>query len=301
MFTGVFILLGSLPMVVTYRSLTSSLAYSEKQLFDVLHEQPSHTPAPHYDYHAGQGQVPWEPEAEAWSARRRERNAQRVSETRTAHVDRARFSLRKRFRSASGPQDMRRAQISAPYNFRHLDAESYHFPQYTNLQNIPQPGPRQFRPLELSIYDHKRSLSPLLPHFEMVTLPTPPPAAQLPPNSRPDDFHLGHDREHSNMSFHIPRRRQTGSSPSGGSPSTTFTESPPRIPPKSRARAHTSPKIETMKERIARGLNEMEALQKEIDMVIERQSIYAASSRPSTAYSSGPFGKLTLISPDPWP
>lgn len=259
--------------------------YQEKQLFDVLHEQPLQTPAPHYDNYAGQGQVPWEPEAEAWSARRRERNVQRSSETRTVDANRApsRFSLRNRFRSASGPVEMRRAQISAPYNFRHLDAESYQFPQYTNLQNIPQPGPTDFRPIELSIYERKRSLSPLLPYFEMVTLPTPPPAAQLPPARRSDDFDLGHERGHSNMSFHIPRRQ------TGGSPSTTYTESPPRIPPKSRARANTSSTIETMKERIARGLNEMEALQKEIDFVMERQSIYAASSRPSTAYSSGPF------------
>ncbi|KAG7117128.1 Protoplast secreted protein 2 like [Verticillium longisporum] len=43
-----------------------------------------------------------------------------------------------------------------------------------------------------------------------------------------------------------------------------------------------------MKVRIASAMNEVERLQREIDSAIERQSLYAASSRPSTAHSMAP-------------
>lgn len=247
----------------------------------MLHEQPTRTPAPHYGHsniqYGNQGQVPWDSDEKPWpSSKGKSRQKRSESGSRT------RFSVRRRFRSASSP-DPRRPQISTPYDFRHLHTESFQFPQYTQMQTIPRPGPRQFRPIELSIYEPQNRLSPLLPHFEF---PGVPPLAKLAP-TRVDDFTLAHERSGSSMSFHIPRR------PAGGSPSTTYTESPPRIPPKSRARAYTSPNIESIKERIAQSMNEVEQLQSEIDSVIERQSIYAASSRPSTAHSMGPFGKLT--------
>jgi hypothetical protein len=82
------------------------------------------------------------------------------------------------------------------------------------------------------------------------------------------------------MSFHIPRRAVGEGSISSENPIT-----PPRIPVKSRARAHTSPtgNVDQIVERIASALIEKEKLQAEIESIIERQSIYI-SSRPSTAY-----------------
>ncbi|ROT40587.1 hypothetical protein SODALDRAFT_321904 [Sodiomyces alkalinus F11] len=44
-----------------------------------------------------------------------------------------------------------------------------------------------------------------------------------------------------------------------------------------------------MKERIAGAMIEVENLQKEIDSIMERQTVYTASSRPSTAYSMAPL------------
>ena len=58
---------------------------------------------------------------------------------------------------------------------------------------------------------------------------------------------------------------------------------PPRVPPRSRARAYTAPNVERIVERIASAMIEKELLQWEIDSIIERQSIYT-SSRPTTAY-----------------
>lgn len=83
------------------------------------------------------------------------------------------------------------------------------------------------------------------------------------------------------MSFHVPRKGGVG-----GSPSTMNDAIPPLIPPKAkaRARAHTSPEVNVITERVASAMIEVERLQRQIDDVIERQSLYAPS-RPSTAYS----------------
>lgn len=59
--------------------------------------------------------------------------------------------------------------------------------------------------------------------------------------------------------------------------------SPPRVPPRSRARAYTAPNVDRMVERIASAMLEKERLQAEIDSIVERQSIYT-NSRPTTAY-----------------
>ncbi|KAK1533122.1 uncharacterized protein CCOS01_05105 [Colletotrichum costaricense] len=205
---------------------------------------------------------------------------------------RERFSVRKRSRSDSSSSSSRRLQISAPSNFRHLHSESFQFPQYSNLQHVgrtppprpmPRPRPSSFRPLELSIYVHKRELSPILPHFDMLT-PPPRPAAQVHVRPNPDDdvFGPSHEPNYSPMSFHLPRKMSA-------SPSTLATmasDTPPKIPPKSRARSQTSSSAsaERMKERIAGAMLEVDKLQREIELVMERQSIYA-SSRPSTAHS----------------
>ncbi|KAM0499337.1 hypothetical protein ACHAP9_008347 [Verticillium nonalfalfae] len=123
-------------------------------------------------------------------------------------------------------------------------------------------------------------LSPILPHFEYPSIITAPSAARL-PESRVDDFTLNRQLSYTSMSFHIPRKPTA-------SPQTSYEESPPRVPPKSRARAYTAPNVAEMKVRIASAMNEVEKLQREIDNAIERQSLYAASSRPSTAHSMAP-------------
>ncbi|KAK3319296.1 hypothetical protein B0H66DRAFT_559164 [Apodospora peruviana] len=176
----------------------------------------------------------------------------------------------------------RRPQISNPSNFRHLQSDSF---QSYQGEGQPRQRPVSFRPLQLSIYQPDNRLSSLLPYFdpnagrEMVT---PPPPAHTAGSSRQwDDSSatLTNDRSYSSMSFHIPRKHvREGSNFSQGSPIT-----PPTIPPKSRARAYTTPNPEPLVERIASAMLEKERLQAEIDSVIERQSLYI-SSRPSTAY-----------------
>ncbi|KAL0933197.1 uncharacterized protein CTRU02_212160 [Colletotrichum truncatum] len=204
---------------------------------------------------------------------------------------RKRFSVRKRIRSDSSSP--RRLQISGPTNFRHLHSESFQFPQYTSLRTAGRPlpprplsrtRPSSFRPLELSIYVPKRELSPILPHFEMLT-PPPPPPARVQPNPKDDVYGIvsgsSHEPSYSPMSFHLPRKMSV-------SPSTmTPDDTPPRIPPKSIARSLTSLSVEEMKHRIAGAMLEVDKLQREIDLVMERQSIYAGS-RPSTAHSTAP-------------
>ncbi|TWU75546.1 hypothetical protein ED733_006056 [Metarhizium rileyi] len=83
------------------------------------------------------------------------------------------------------------------------------------------------------------------------------------------------------MSFHIPRRP-----PVDISLYATQKENFPQIPAKSRlrARAYTAPEVDAIKERVASALIEVEILQKYIDNVIERQSIYV-NSRPITPLS----------------
>ena len=70
------------------------------------------------------------------------------------------------------------------------------------------------------------------------------------------------------------------------SPLVTQDDMPPLIPPKAkaRARAYTSPEVDVIKERVASAMIEVERLQKQIDDVIERQTLYTAS-RPSSPQS----------------
>ncbi|EFQ30943.1 uncharacterized protein GLRG_06087 [Colletotrichum graminicola M1.001] len=121
----------------------------------------------------------------------------------------------------------------------------------------------------------KRELSPILPHFDMIA---PPPPARLQPNPEDDVFGPSHEPKYSPMSFHLPRK------PSASPSITTASDTPPRIPPKSRARSHTSSSTEIMKERIACAMLEVDKLQHEIDLVMKRQSCYT-NSRPSTSHS----------------
>ncbi|KAK4462270.1 hypothetical protein QBC42DRAFT_268282 [Cladorrhinum samala] len=182
----------------------------------------------------------------------------------------------------------RRLKISGPTNFRHLHSESFQYPSPAPApasRPRPRPRPRSFRPLELSIYTPSNRLTPILPHLDVgdeFDFIAPPPRAHTANSSRWDassSTTLAPDRSYSVLSFHIPRKHVRQSS--GDS---DLTLSPPRIPPKSRARASTAPNTERIVTRIADAMLEKERLQTEINNVVERQSIYF-NSRPSTAYS----------------
>ncbi|POR33651.1 Uncharacterized protein TPAR_06141 [Tolypocladium paradoxum] len=237
----------------------------EKQPFPVIHSQPPYQPRPVAV-----------PETEAFEHSWREPiSGESVESRRTG------FSMGSRFRS---DESWRRPLISAPSDFRHLNSGAFQLPQdhqppRHRRQSSSQRG-GSFRPLELSIYMPDNHMSPVLPHLDCRGNITPPPPAYL--ASRADeDRPLARQRSYSSMSFHIPRRHVMESSPS-----TVQEELPPRIPPKAlgRARAYTSPEVEAIKERVASAMMEVERLQKQIEDVIERQSL-CASSRPSTSHS----------------
>jgi hypothetical protein len=189
------------------------------------------------------------------------------------------FSVRRRF--TSNASSTRRPQISAPTNFRHLNSDSFHFPQqdYGHITSARQRR-TSFRPIELSIYMPGNALSPITSHFESdhPDIPMPAPAHMHASSFDSDGVTLAHERSYSSMSFHLPRRPVPDMSSTS-----SLQGSPPTIPPRSRLRANTSPDVERMLERIASAMIEKERLQAEIDSVVERQSIYM-SSRPSTAY-----------------
>lgn len=160
-----------------------------------------------------------------------------------------------------------------------------------------------FRPLELSIYAPENQLSPILPHLAGVDdLVSPPPPAHTSPGSKWDSSTatLTHERSYSSMSFHLPRKHlRQGSNMSQASqnsltPPRQSSLNPPKIPPKSKARAYTAPSVDRIVERIASAILEKERLEAEIESVIERQSIYI-SSRPSTAYSVRNFEPMPSI------
>lgn len=197
---------------------------------------------------------------------------------------------KKRWRSDGS----RRPKISKPTDFRHLETGSFHFPPpEPQPQPQSQPLPSQlrsahperstsFRPLELSIYLHNNRMSPLLPQFDIPSTLPPPEPTHL--RHRLDDDHkLFHQKSHQSIPFHIPRKA-VGSINSDANEDNA--PNAPAIPPKAqgRARAYTSPEVDAIKDRVADAMNEIERLQKKIDDVIERQSVYS-SSRPSTSHS----------------
>ncbi|KAI6780448.1 uncharacterized protein J7T54_007297 [Emericellopsis cladophorae] len=187
----------------------------------------------------------------------------------------------------------RRLLISGPSDFRHIQSGSFQVPSTCTAAQL-RPNPplrRSFRPLELSFYRPDNSMSPILPHFEFTSLAAPEPA-QL--HERLDDeYELVRQGSNSSTPFHLPRKQVGGKSSSIASE-----QGVPAIPAKSkeRARAHTSPDIEIIKARVAGALNEMEALQKQIDDVIERQSLHI-SSRPSTAHNAEPMPAVPALPP----
>ncbi|CAK7223377.1 hypothetical protein SBRCBS47491_005187 [Sporothrix bragantina] len=174
-----------------------------------------------------------------------------------------------------------------------------------------QRRPPSFRPLDFTTH----LPSPLYESFQRATIYhndddeadnngnedtiTIPPRVHTRYGSRGDDDlsidrFVSHDRSHSAMSFHLPRRPVGAGSIRASSVNSNRNEgrnesrsegpaAPPAIPQRSRLRSHSSPAVEGMVERIASAMIEMEKLQAEIDSVVERQSIYI-NSRPSTAY-----------------
>ncbi|KAF4447125.1 hypothetical protein F53441_9270 [Fusarium austroafricanum] len=208
-------------------------------------------------------------------------------------------SKRKRFWSLSSTNS-RRPLISAPSDFRHVSTAADPFLDYpeptpsraSNLRPAKQLPHRPYRPLELSIYQPDNRVSPIMPHFD------PRPANPAPSSDYSECVSvmsdcqseevkpsLEHQKSFSDspMSFHFPRRQGLESTPSS---SHGEDEIPPLIPPKSRgrARAYSSPDVEKVKERVASAMLEVEKLQKQIDDVIERQSLYVPS-RPPTPHS----------------
>ena len=243
--------------------------YDEKLSMRVVSEQPAFQPHP-------------ATELETMSRS----NSGRKQKTRNAKKSKGfgwpDFSVRRRF----GSDASRKPLISAPSNFRHVHSSSFRFPVFqephdTEPWNVSDSPSSLFRPLELSIHSSDNHMSPILPHFEFPRAVTTPPPAYLPDG--PDvENELMHQRSYSSsLSFNVPRKQLPNSS------SSTLPEDvPPQIPPRApgRARAHTSPEVDRMKERVASAMLEMERLQRQIDDVIERQSLYAGS-RPSTAHS----------------
>ncbi|KAL2176851.1 uncharacterized protein P884DRAFT_278099 [Thermothelomyces heterothallicus CBS 202.75] len=190
-------------------------------------------------------------------------------------------SARRNLFSRISSPSVRRLQISGPTDFRHLHSESFQFPPPPQES---RPRPSSFRPIELSIYRQENRLSAILPHIECNI--TPPPRAYTGNSSNWEDGSgssatltqeatSAHERSHSAMSFHLPRKHSRQMSEAS--------MSPPRIPPKSRARAATAPNTERIVERIASAMIEKERLQAEINSLVQRQSLYL-NSRPSTGY-----------------
>lgn len=234
----------------------------------IFRRQPAREPAP-------SAEPFFEP---AWPSGGREYAYEQATRNKRSMSGSSRFSMRRRLLSSSSSS--RRPHISGPSNFRHLYSESFQFPS-------PQPRhgqrPVSFRPLELSIYDPNNRLSPLIPDFDINQHVPPPPAAHTRGDNSWDDSSvtLTHERSYSSMSFHLPRRQGQGHEESSFTNSPD--SSPPRVPPRSRARAYTAPNVDRILERIASAMLEKEKLQAEIDSIVERQSIYT-NSRPTTAY-----------------
>lgn len=188
---------------------------------------------------------------------------------------------------AQGDASRPRLQISAPFEFRHVDSGSFQFPFPAQRPNRPWESPltpdtpeTPFEPLQLNILSSGKELSPMLPDFTFPSEMTPPSLVHLP--GRPyDDPSFRHDRSHSSTSFHIPRKNVA----------THSSSSSPDVSPlnlasdkQTRTRTYAPSDMETIKERVAYAMNEVEELQKKINDIIERQSLYTAS-RPSTAHS----------------
>lgn len=219
------------------------------------------------------------------SGRAAESHARSLSHSRSRHSQ----SLRRRLlrghgMSASLPifslsSPVRRLKISPPTNFRHLHSDSYVFPPTRQPEQIwpgPQARPPSFQLLELNLVSPSIS-SPGSSPVDGAE-PVRPLRAHVRHNSTGSSPVVNHERSYSSMSFHVPRRQL----PNAEDAASASSLPPPAVPPRSRMRSFSSPAVESMVERIASAMIEMEILQADIDNVMERQSIYV-NSRPTTA------------------
>ncbi|KAL7926313.1 hypothetical protein ACQKWADRAFT_282405 [Trichoderma austrokoningii] len=180
-----------------------------------------------------------------------------------------------------------RLQISAPFEFRHVESGSFQFPFPPQRPSRPWESPvtpdtpeTPFEPLQLDVLNLGKQLSPILPDFSLTREMTPPPLVHLPGRSY-DEHSPSPKRSHSSTAFHIPRKTvATGSFSSSPEVSPLNFASEKQL----RARDYEPSDMEAIKERVACAMNEVEELQKKINDIIERQSLYTAS-RPSTAHS----------------
>ena len=215
----------------------------------------------------------------------------------------------------------RQMLISPPTDFRHLTSGSQHafpamplsmHPPALERPRAPQMQeflrfPRQavpahdwelesrreslaaLEPLELSIYRTQSRLSPLLPQFELpIMSPSPPPAYASEETERSPVLHPQRSMPSLTRG---PRRANAESLPrspgvsegrfSPKSPTCTSTTSKQT----ERLRSNTAHDVEVIRARVANAMQEVERLQKRIDDVVERQSLYTLS-RPSSAQSS---------------
>ncbi|ORY63222.1 uncharacterized protein BCR38DRAFT_410170 [Pseudomassariella vexata] len=282
--------------VGAFSSLSSSLSccacvddrprqyVSEKESFVVLKNQPSSVPPPSVE--------------QAWQNRGHELPMERTSRRRRGS-GRSSFSVRRGL--LSKPTSSRRPQISAPSNFRHIYSESFRFPDY----GLPRarPRPLSFRPLELSIYQHDNHLSPILSPVDYPSPPVTPPQRVVTHSPHSDgSYTVAHARSYSSsLSFHIPRKAtNTGSvfdSPRSGSD--TITQPSPARKRAQSIKANESA-MDDLIEKVATAMLERDRIQKQLDDVIERQSIYV-SSRPSTANEMRPSTTRSIVDMEPMP
>lgn len=216
----------------------------------------------------------------------------------------------------------RKMLISAPTDFRHLTSgsqqafpamplsmhpsEVLHVPPTREFLRIPgqsapaqdwEPesrleGLRAFEPSELRRFRTQNRLSPLLPPFELPYIsPTPPPAYAREEAERSSVLHP----QRSMPSLSCVSTRATPESFSHSSGISEWNSSPKSLTytTKSskqtvRSGSHTAPAVEAIRARVVTAMQEVERLQKKIDNVVERQSLYTPS-RPSSAHSFHSF------------
>ncbi|KAF1737972.1 hypothetical protein CRV24_003601 [Beauveria bassiana] len=228
----------------------------------------------------------------------------------------------------------RKMLISAPTDFRHLTSgsqhafpvmplsmhhsEVLHAPPTREFLRIPgqsapahdwepelrREGLRAFEPSELRRFRTQHRLSPLLPPFELPCIsPTPPPAYAREEAERSSDLHP----QRSMPSLSCVSTRATTESFSHSSGVGDWNSSPKSLTDTHknssiqmvRSGSYTAPAVEAIRARVVTAMQEVERLQKKIDDVVERQSLYNPS-RPSSAHSFHSLSR-TLTDLEPMP
>ncbi|OAQ96350.1 hypothetical protein LLEC1_03215 [Akanthomyces lecanii] len=229
----------------------------------------------------------------------------------------------------------RQMLISRPTDFRHLTSGSQHaFPAMPLSMNPPalecsrapqmreflrfprqavsahdwelecrRESPAALEPLELSIYRTQSRLSPLLPQFELpIMAPSPPPAYASEEAERSPVLNSQRSMPSLTRGLRGATAESLPRSPGvseGHSSSRSPTCATTTSNQTTRSRSHTAPDVEAIRARVANAMQEVERLQKRIDAVVERQSLYTPS-RPSSAHSSRSFAR-TLPDLEPMP